>query len=603
MAIIVVDPGHGGTTNVDSSSWNNATGPGGTLEKAINLAIGLALRAELTRRGHMVTMTREDDSNLSLAARAAVARDARADVFLSLHCNGWPTPKVQGTETWIHTRYEANSRSLASLVQGSLVSATGLSDRGVKENDFGVLNPDRHDSHTAACLAEVSFLTDPNEEDRLNDTAYQQRVAEHLADAIDQYVDDAHTRFSMQKAVLEDAVARRSAQLAPSEAELWQRQQATAEAALRFAIEFLGCRMGGGNDEPLDDRAVGRLRTIVRAVSIVESQHGTQGANRPARDPLQCANPGDAWWRELTGQTGNGSRFIRGKGLTNLWANEINSAAEARPGFDPDAAFSLLANARNGHRNRAFKPPHSYVWGIIYLLHRINTTAGQPSYACGDLSRTRLIDGAVAYNGGGVADYRQRIERALRQIGDLPEAAQPTGREIAGSLMQQVTEAVTLLPGQAPVSRADFKFDTEGRIASVSFDFAQRDLLERVAAYEIKVIRGSDKGRLLFTYGGVSVDSDCWWDLERKITAGTYQQCSATRMATKEDSVTGDRRPGIYLPTALAPDTGNKTIFIHEGNNASWSDGCIVLPRDQMMRIWNVIPKDAQNVTVSVTDT
>ncbi|MEP5764870.1 MAG: hypothetical protein ABJ308_09755 [Halieaceae bacterium] len=124
---------------------------------------------------------------------------------------------------------------------------------------------------------------------------------------------------------------------------------------------------------------------------------------------------------------------------------------------------------------------------------------------------------------------------------------------------------------------------------------------EKDAEYQISIKRtGTDSGTLKFNEGGVLVDSTCWWDPDVKVLAGTYTQCSATRMSTKTDSVTGLKRPGIFLPTAVAPDTGNNTIFIHEGKDASWSDGCIVLNRDDMMRMWNAIEKDSQNVTVQI---
>ena len=92
-------------------------------------------------------------------------------------------------------------------------------------------------------------------------------------------------------------------------------------------------------------------------------------------------NPNDAWWKELTGRSGNGSRFVRGPGLTNLWAREVSAAVKATASFDSWAAFSALANVRNGHRNTGFAPNHSYVWGVHYLIHRINTTAGRPMAA------------------------------------------------------------------------------------------------------------------------------------------------------------------------------------------------------------------------------
>ena len=123
-------------------------------------------------------------------------------------------------------------------------------------------------------------------------------------------------------------------------------------------------------------------------------------------------------------------------------------------------------------------------------------------------------------------------------------------------------------------------------------------------SYVISVTRsGSDSGRLTFSDGDVKIDTTCWWDPGNVIAAGTYGGCSKTRMATKKDSVTGLRRPGIFLSTAVSPKTGEQTIFIHEGTGPNWSDGCIVLTRDEMMSMWNRInPMDGKNVTVVVTD-
>jgi hypothetical protein len=205
----------------------------------------------------------------------------------------------------------------------------------------------------------------------------------------------------------------------PTEQELWELQRPTAEAALDFASHFLGCRMGPKRDKLLDARAKARLLDICRAVSVVESRHGTAGANQPKRDPFQCGNPDDSWWKELTGQSGQGSRFIRGPGLTNLWAKQVASEAKASPTFDGNATLGRLGDVKKGHRDSGFTPAHSYFWGVLYLLHRINSEAGEPSYACGDVSRERLISGAVTYNGGGVPDYRKRLEKALAEFDGL----------------------------------------------------------------------------------------------------------------------------------------------------------------------------------------
>lgn len=190
QAVAVIDPGHGGDTEIGGSSANNATGPAGTLEKTLTLELGLLTEEALEDRGHKVFMTRKSDRNLSLAKRAQLARDNAADVFVSIHFNGWNTPSVQGTETFRHTRSDAASQMLAGTVQSAVQRATGLRDRGVKKAGFGVLRPDRHQSETAACLLEVSFLTDPAEEQRLiQDQRYMQRIATALADGIEDYLE------------------------------------------------------------------------------------------------------------------------------------------------------------------------------------------------------------------------------------------------------------------------------------------------------------------------------------------------------------------------------------------------------------------------------
>ena len=62
-----------------------------------------------------------------------------------------------------------------------------------------------------------------------------------------------------------------------NEPDLWEVQRPTAEIALSFTIDFLGCQMGANNDQELDASATARLMKIIRAVSWVESAHGTSG--------------------------------------------------------------------------------------------------------------------------------------------------------------------------------------------------------------------------------------------------------------------------------------------------------------------------------------
>jgi N-acetylmuramoyl-L-alanine amidase len=79
--LVVIDPGHGG---IDPG----AVATGGVTEKAVVLAIGLKLKEQIEALGHArVIMTRADDRFLSLSERVRVAREARADLFVSLHAD------------------------------------------------------------------------------------------------------------------------------------------------------------------------------------------------------------------------------------------------------------------------------------------------------------------------------------------------------------------------------------------------------------------------------------------------------------------------------------------------------------------------------------
>ncbi|MEM9248217.1 MAG: N-acetylmuramoyl-L-alanine amidase [Pseudomonadota bacterium] len=195
--VIVIDPGHGGTATVGGSSPNNAIGPMGLLEKHVTLDVAKRSREILQARGFDVRLTREDDVNSALSARAGVAKSAEAAVFVSLHFNGF-NGVVQGTETFVHSALGADggdrSRALCRAVQAEMVAALGHSDRnrhaagGVKLGSFGVIRPAHHHPQTAAVLHEVSFMDVADEEARLETVSYLRRIATALADGIETYL-------------------------------------------------------------------------------------------------------------------------------------------------------------------------------------------------------------------------------------------------------------------------------------------------------------------------------------------------------------------------------------------------------------------------------
>ena len=109
-------------------------------------------------------------------------------------------------------------------------------------------------------------------------------------------------------------------------------------------------------------------------------------------------------------------------------------------------------------------------------------------FACKDLSRNRLIDGAVEYNGGGVPNYKEAIEAALKEIGDIPtppltpaevlvasaEApalAAPDYVGDAGRLVAGLVAAAGARGAVAPVRRVDLRFGSGGEFEAVSVEF------------------------------------------------------------------------------------------------------------------------------------
>jgi N-acetylmuramoyl-L-alanine amidase len=188
MAIVVIDPGHGGQGKVGGSSGNNATTPSGLLEKDLTLAVARHAEAALGGSGHNVRLTRTADVNLSLVDRAAVAKSARADVFVSIHFNGFGDTSVQGTETWVHQNGSAQSVDLAGCVQRAALQATRHRDRGVRRKVLGVVDPANHAQATAACLAELSFITTTAEDVRLHDPEYLKALGDAVANGVQEFV-------------------------------------------------------------------------------------------------------------------------------------------------------------------------------------------------------------------------------------------------------------------------------------------------------------------------------------------------------------------------------------------------------------------------------
>jgi len=212
---IVVDAGHGGH---DAGT----IGPDGYTEKELVLDVALRFGKLLENRmGAEVVYTRDDDTFVPLETRTAIANKEQADLFISIHANSSRDPVARGVETYylnftssqdalevaarenavseksIHELQDLvkkialkekieESREFAADVQQSLwgTAGKGTRNRGVKKAPFIVLIG----ANMPSILAEISFLSNPRDERKLETPEYRQQIAESLYRGVAKYV-------------------------------------------------------------------------------------------------------------------------------------------------------------------------------------------------------------------------------------------------------------------------------------------------------------------------------------------------------------------------------------------------------------------------------
>jgi N-acetylmuramoyl-L-alanine amidase len=181
--VVVLDPGHDLHANLavepigpGSTQGKIKDGGGtygvasGTTEARLNLAVSLRLRTLLRRAGVRVTMTRTTTSRTSMGniARARIANEAHAALFLRVHADGAADSSVRGTHMlypalrrgWTDDVYAASKRA-ARLILPELRRALGFPDRGLQErSDITGFNW----ASTPVVLAEMGFMTNPTED-------------------------------------------------------------------------------------------------------------------------------------------------------------------------------------------------------------------------------------------------------------------------------------------------------------------------------------------------------------------------------------------------------------------------------------------------------
>lgn len=191
--VILIDPGHGG---IDGG----AASKDGTVEKNINLNIGLLLGANLQSQGYKVEYTRTEDVGLysegksvkekkyeDLNKRVDLKKETDCDVFVSIHLNTFPQASCKDAQVW-YSNFEGSSK-LAQIIQSNVKEKLDNGNKRVPKaagTQYKVL---RGNDNMAGVIVECGFLSNSEEAEKLKNEDYQRKIADIIAESISIYLE------------------------------------------------------------------------------------------------------------------------------------------------------------------------------------------------------------------------------------------------------------------------------------------------------------------------------------------------------------------------------------------------------------------------------
>lgn len=173
---ILIDAGHGGKDE-------GASGQRGTLEKDVTLKMAKEIQREFEKKSDAtVILTRDQDDSVTLDDRVGLAKNEKADLFISIHFDAFTSNDVEGITTYYNKEEDIR---LATLIHSNLFNQDmGTRDRGVKLGDYFVLRENIQPS----ILLELGFISNKEDEKRIISQAFQTKASIAIVEGVIEYL-------------------------------------------------------------------------------------------------------------------------------------------------------------------------------------------------------------------------------------------------------------------------------------------------------------------------------------------------------------------------------------------------------------------------------
>ena len=195
-----VEPKYKGASDSEVTYENSSTGATGVVTKKregdLTLEIALKLQKKLQNLGADVLMIRTKKTTpMSLVQRAEYGNKHKVDLAFRIHADGLDDQSVNGASTLypsaehINNKIAEKSKNIASIIQREYIKSTGLADRGtVERNDLVGFN-----FTTVPCiLLELGFMTNPEEDKKMSDKKFQEKMADGITNGMIAYYTNKH---------------------------------------------------------------------------------------------------------------------------------------------------------------------------------------------------------------------------------------------------------------------------------------------------------------------------------------------------------------------------------------------------------------------------